>query len=484
MALKLVHGLTSSTLMLLFASGLGAEYEWAGIFDTPDSVYMWTAQKVEGEYADPAMKLVALPATGSTATELGRLEADGKQALTLACTEVTFGDTIIPEQNRCYQLKFKQDAWQSLFMVDTSSVSAVAFFAEHVPTEFESTAHYLKDREGTDIEPGAELPEKEEHAEAAPYGDAIGAAILVNLVTLTGVIMLAPGIARLAAAYEVAFKGVVFAFAAGALLSCAFFLLLFEATHLVAEGWTKEVDILWRWGTMILAGFAFPAVIDNVLATVTGVGHSHAAAAATASADGAAAANEQAGDQEGKETGVTGVVPNSDGKGQELVTRVRLVGSILIGDFFHNLCDGFFLGAAFKGCGAGFGWGVAAATILHEIPQELADYAVLTSEEAALSPVKALALNFISGLSVMLGAVIILTTEVGNAGTGLLLAFGGGVYLHVGATDCMPHVYNPKLSAAQRFLCFGAFTLGAVLIGLILIGHEHCVPEDGPGHHH
>eukprot|EP00440_Ansanella_granifera_P003322 gb/GFBE01003614.1/.p1 GENE.gb/GFBE01003614.1/~~gb/GFBE01003614.1/.p1 ORF type:complete len:365 (+),score=88.99 gb/GFBE01003614.1/:3-1097(+) len=364
-------------------------------------------------------------------------------------------------------------------MVDTSSVSAVAFFAEHVPTEFESTAHYLKDREGTDIEPGAELPEKEEHAEAAPYGDAIGAAILVNLVTLTGVIMLAPGIARLAAAYEVAFKGVVFAFAAGALLSCAFFLLLFEATHLVAEGWTKEVDILWRWGTMILAGFAFPAVIDNVLAAVTGVGHSHAA--------GAQAGVQEIDVAERKDPAVAWanqVAPSSETKRQELVTRVRLVAGVLIGDFFHNLCDGFFLGAAFKGCGAGFGWGVAAATILHEIPQELADYAILTSAEAALSPVKALVLNFISGLSVMLGAVIILSTEVGNAGTGLLLAFGGGVYLHVGATECMPHIYNSKLSAAQRFLCFGAFFLGALLIGLILIGHEHCIPDDGSGHHH
>ena len=40
---------------------------------------------------------------------------------------------------------------------DASGVNAVAFFTEHVPTEVEATAHYLKDKVGTDIEPAAEL---------------------------------------------------------------------------------------------------------------------------------------------------------------------------------------------------------------------------------------------------------------------------------------------------------------------------------------
>mmetsp|Transcript_24324 Transcript_24324/g.62376 ORF Transcript_24324/g.62376 Transcript_24324/m.62376 type:complete len:107 (+) Transcript_24324:3991-4311(+) len=31
--------------------------EWAGIFETPDAEYVWTAQAVNGAYADPAMKV-------------------------------------------------------------------------------------------------------------------------------------------------------------------------------------------------------------------------------------------------------------------------------------------------------------------------------------------------------------------------------------------------------------------------------------------
>ncbi|CAK9053028.1 unnamed protein product [Durusdinium trenchii] len=36
-------------------------------------------------------------------------------------------------------------------------------------------------------------------------------------------------------------------------------------------------------------------------------------------------------------------------------------------------------------------------------------------------------------------------------------------------------MYDPKLTFTQRLAAFGAFALGAVVIGLILIGHEHCV---------
>jgi zinc transporter ZupT len=174
-------------------------------------------------------------------------------------------------------------------------------------------------------------------------------------------------------------------------------------------------------------------------------------------------------------------------------TKARLIAGVLIGDFFHNLCDGFFLGAAFKGCGDSFGWGVALSTVLHEFPQELADYAILTGPAVSMSPAKALVMNFLSGLSVILGVIIICATDVDDAGIGLLLAFGGGVYLHIGATECMPQIYSAGLSARIRVACIISFILGAVLIGLVLLDHEHCIPstpgidsggESGGGHHH
>ncbi len=53
-----------------------------------------------------------------------------------------------------------------------------------------------------------------------------------------------------------------------------------------------------------------------------------------------------------------------------------------------------FLGAAFKGCGGSFAMGVFLATVLHEIPQELADYAILTGSSVGMRPAMALLINF------------------------------------------------------------------------------------------
>ena len=212
-------------------------FEWAGIFATPESHYMWTAQKVNGAYADPAMKLVALPATDITEAGLHALEEEGKHSMEKNCTEVEAGETIVPAEDTCYHLHFQADAWQSLFNVDASGVSGIAFFAEHVPTEFEATAHYLKDGIGEDIEPVAQLPAGNTEAtattglETAP----IVAAILVNIITFIGVVLLFPPLRR--AVEKPVYSSMLFAFAAGALLACAFFLLLFEATHLIGVGW-------------------------------------------------------------------------------------------------------------------------------------------------------------------------------------------------------------------------------------------------------
>merc|ERR1739846_50481 len=102
----------------------------------------------------------------------------------------------------------------------------------------------------------------------------------------------------------------------------------------------------------------------------------------------------------------------------------RVLSAVLIGDFLHNLCDGFFIAAAFKACGGSFGWGVVVGSALHELPQELADYAILTGSDVGWAPAKALLWNFLAGLSVLLGTIIINIVPVSDYITGLLLAFG------------------------------------------------------------
>lgn len=79
-------------------------------------------------------------------------------------------------------------------------------------------------------------------------------------------------------------------------------------------------------------------------------------------------------------------------------------------------------------------YAIVAATIYHELAQELADYFLLTTH-VGLKPWKALLLNFTSGLSVVLGAVLILALDISNMATGCILAISAGVSLFVVVCD-------------------------------------------------
>merc|ERR1740123_2361477 len=261
-------------------------------------------------------------------------------------------------------------------------------------------------------------------------------------------------------------------FAAGAILSCAFFLLLFESTHLIAtgEGWDEETDHIWRWGTMILLGLILPSIVEALMGVIR---------PADLTSDEPESKEEKFDDEEGDTS------DDSDNKPtRSFSEQARLIFAICFGDFMHNLCDGFFVGTAFKDCSDTMAWSIAISTSLLALPQELSDYLILTGPQVGLSTLWALVINFVTGLSVLLGAVIVLSVSVSDATTGLLLAFGGGIYLQIGAVECMPKMLNPSLTVGKKFACIFYFIVGAVLIGLVLLDHEHCIAEGGHGHGH
>ena len=67
--------------------------------------------------------------------------------------------------------------------------------------------------------------------------------------------------------------------------------------------------------------------------------------------------------------------------------------------------------------------------------------------------------------------------------TGMILAFGGGVYLQIGGVECMAKisVSCSKCDLTFRLMSLASFAVGAVAIGLVLLDHEHCVAGGGDG---
>ena len=97
-----------------------------------------------------------------------------------------------------------------------------------------------------------------------------GAAIIVNLVTLTGLVLLVPAIKSVVEQYPIIFTVTRNAFAAGALLAAAFFLMLYESTHLIPiDENNTEAEASAAWGCMILLGFLTSTLIDSMMAALS-----------------------------------------------------------------------------------------------------------------------------------------------------------------------------------------------------------------------
>ena len=452
--------LFAAFLAVVVQASAGDAFEWAGLFTLTDNTYVWGAEKVDGAYADPAMKLVMIPASGVTDADLEATEATGNSLIEGNCTTVLAGATLTASASTCYSLVFDQTTHLSLYNIDATGVTNVAFYAEHVPTEFERNSHYLKDVNGEDIEPLHQLPEAE--PKAKPWGTALGAAFVVNILTFTGVVCLVPAFGNAAKSHPVAVSVIVNAFAAGALLAAAFYLMFYEATHLIKPAGSTEAGQTAWWGSMALLGFLTPYIIHLISQFVMG-----APPPPTATKD-----------VEGSNEVVVEVIDRRK--------QVRVIGGIIIGDFMHNFVDGIFIGFGFFACDSTTGWTITSATIIHEIGQEIADYLVLTDPaQAALAPAKALVFNFVSGTSVLLGVLFILTrgTEDGTL-NGCLLAFGGGIYLQVACSECMTRVGQAAKSAKMLLIALVVFVLGVLAIGLVLLNHEHCAPGGGHAHAH
>lgn len=170
----------------------------------------------------------------------------------------------------------------------------------------------------------------------------------------------------------------------------------------------------------------------------------------------------------------------------------------------HNFADGIVIGASFKLCSHSMAWGIVAATIGHEIAQEISDFVVFTSAPLNFKPHFALVLNFIAGLSVIVGGVLVAYIDIEEGTIGLILAFGAGTFVYLATTVTFPaalqyaedaaqksieaprsstlteevkHVIRGRYLLRNQSLIMCAFIVGAACIGLILIDHEHCEEE-------
>ena len=154
-----------------------------------------------------------------------------------------------------------------------------------------------------------------------------------------------------------------------------------------------------------------------------------------------------------------------DGNGHECEAHTSSAASlVIIGDAFHTFVDGAIIAAAVV-TSIPLGITTALAVAAHEIPQEVGDVAILL--RAGYSRSRALALNILSGLGGVLGAIaMLLASQHVPLALPYILAFAAGNFLYIAMADLIPDLHrgNVEGGAVRQMALIGAGILTIVAL--------------------
>ena len=148
--------------------GKGA-FEWAGLFELKAGTYNWSFSKVDGGYADPAMKMVIIETK-----DIHDSEELAEKLLEANTSDNKSNGSVLTAKDISYTLNFDDSKNVTSFKVEIKNDSKYAFFTEHMPFEFEANEHFFKDKSGNDIEPIAQEPSEgggHHHGHAHAHGE-------------------------------------------------------------------------------------------------------------------------------------------------------------------------------------------------------------------------------------------------------------------------------------------------------------------------
>lgn len=435
-------------LMFQVWTAQAGKWEWAGEVDLAPGNYSFTFLTVEGAYADATM-MVSFHEHDVEEETIHELWEDGAPVR-----------SDLWQEGVLYEVEFDTSLYATIQQLKIQKEGEYFFYFQHFPEEFGvANERFLRKSTGVDI-PVHMHDEEEESSDR--IGVVIGATVIVTAVSLVGIIVLMPIGNKLNQTIEDAAT----AFASGCMLAAANFLMLPEAVHLIGEEAVSESNGNTVYAVSVLAGFILGGIIHWTSALLTpsvATGPVASEAKVEGHPESVALQGEMSVQQTEKQNKRMGSV----------------VWSVLVGDFFHNFVDGVAIGVAFSICDTTTGWVVTLGSASHEISQELSDFLVLTSN--GMSPAWALFSNFLSGVSCVIGGVVGVYADLTSMATGGLLAFGGGTYIWIATVECFSKLMGAA-SWQQVALRLAFWLIGCLVIGLVLLRHEHCAV--GGGHHH
>lgn len=140
---------------------------------------------------------------------------------------------------------------------------------------------------------------------------------------------------------------------------------------------------------------------------------------------------------------------------------------VIFSDGIHNAIDGAIIAASFM-VSIEVGIVTTIAIALHEIPQEISDFALLL--HAGYSRKKAILFNFLSSAVAILGAVV--TLFVLNSVEALLpvlTAFAAGGFLYIAGSDLVPELHKRKKMSESLIQLISILIGIGIMFGLLFL---------------
>lgn len=136
----------------------------------------------------------------------------------------------------------------------------------------------------------------------------------------------------------------------------------------------------------------------------------------------------------------------------------------LVADGIHNLIDGLLIGASFMNS-IELGITTSMAVLLHEIPQEIGDLAILLHSGLPLK--KAALLNLLSGSLSLLGVIIVWTLGSQGRWQSFLIPITAGGFIYLAASDLIPEMHRHENKIKESLWQLITVGLGVGLLFLI-----------------
>lgn len=213
-------------------------------------------------------------------------------------------------------------------------------------------------------------------------------------------------------------------------------------------------------GLWVLGGIVAFLVVEKFVRLLKGGhshSHSHAAPKAKDSDEEDDKKREKKGEKEKKVSNKKPVETSSD---------IKVSGYLnLAADFTHNFTDGLAIGASFL-VGPAVGTVTTITILLHEVPHEIGDFAILV--QSGCTKKKAMCLQLLTAIGALAGTACSLLAEgVGAAATAWILPFTAGGFVYIATVTVLPELLVGRSSLWQSMLEILALLFGVGMMVLI-----------------